>query len=246
MLELSEISAGYSGRTVLALVSLGVETGSTACIVGPSGCGKTTLLTVAAGLMAPEAGEARLDGARIAPGDKRVSLILQQYGLFPWFTARENVELGLRIRGVNREARRASAEQELARMGILECAERYPRELSGGQQQRVAIARSMALSPRLLLMDEPFSALDALTRESLQEMLLGTLRERKLSVLLVTHSIEEAVYLGARVWLLSGAPGRVVGRFENPGQGSTGYRAEPQFFQICNQIRICMEKNHVG
>jgi ABC-type nitrate/sulfonate/bicarbonate transport system ATPase subunit len=246
MLQLNEISAGYSGRTVVASVSLTVETGRTACIVGPSGCGKTTLLTVAAGLMTPEAGEARLDGEPIAPGDRRVGLILQQYGLFPWFTARENVELGLRIRGAESAARRASAERELARMGLLECAERYPRELSGGQQQRVAIARSMALSPQLLLMDEPFSALDALTRESLQEMLLDALRQRKLSVLLVTHSIEEAVYLGAEVWLLSGAPGRVAGRFENPGQGSVGYRADPRFFQLCTRIRACMEENHVG
>jgi NitT/TauT family transport system ATP-binding protein len=246
MLQLNEISAGYSGRTVVASVSLTVETGRTACIVGPSGCGKTTLLTVAAGLMTPEAGEVCLDGEPIAPGDRRVGLILQQYGLFPWFTARENVELGLRIRGAESAARRASAERELARMGLLECAERYPRELSGGQQQRVAIARSMALSPQLLLMDEPFSALDALTRESLQEMLLDALRQRKLSVLLVTHSIEEAVYLGAEVWLSSGAPGRVAGRFENPGQGSVGYRADPRFFQLCTRIRACMEENHVG
>ena len=173
MLEINDCTAGYDGTPVLRGVSLSVSPGKTGCIIGPSGCGKTTLLTLAAGLKRADAGCIRLDGTPITPGDARVGLILQQYGLFPWFTVSENVAIGLRIRHMAADARRGIISRELSRLGLAELAARYPGELSGGQQQRVAIARSMALAPRLLLMDEPFSALDALSRESLQEILLS-------------------------------------------------------------------------
>lgn len=240
MLEINECSAGYAGKSVLQSISLSVETGQTACIVGPSGCGKTTLLMVAAGLKKPVAGAVRLDGAEVAAGDRRVGLILQQYGLFPWFTAGENVALGLRIRGIDAHTRQGIVRRELDRVGLGECSGSFPSALSGGQQQRVAIARSMALAPKLLLMDEPFSALDAMTRESLQEILLSSLRERGLTVLLVTHSIEEAVYLGSTIWLMAGSPGRLVACFNNPGQAASGYREDPAFFRLCTKIRRSM------
>jgi len=245
MLELRECSAGYGGRRVLDSLSLAVPEGRTACIIGPSGCGKTTLLTVAAGLKRPEAGTVSLDGSEVVPGDERVGLILQQYGLFPWFTVADNVSLGLRIRKVSDGLRRELVARELARLGLEDCAARYPNELSGGQQQRVAIARSMALSPRLLLMDEPFSALDAMSRESLQEILLSTLRERSLIVVMVTHSIEEAVYLGATVRVLAGSPGRITACFENPAQGTPGYRLDPAFFQMCTRVRGSLDAHRV-
>ena len=173
-----------------------------------------------------------------------MGLILQQYGLFPWFTVRDNVALGLRLRGVGSAARHGAAERELERVGLAGAGGRYPGELSGGQQQRVAIARGMALEPELLLMDEPFSALDAMSRESLQELLLASLRQKPLTVLLVTHSIDEAVYLGGTIWLLAGDPGRIIASFDNPGQGSDHYRTEPSFFRLCREIRKTMEECH--
>ena len=237
MLEINSCSAGYNGKEVLREVSLSVAPGKTGCIIGPTGCGKTTLLMLAAGLKRPEAGFILLDGNPVAPGDSRVSLILQDYGLFPWFTVAENIALGLKVRRVEKDLRRAAVERQLSRLGLSECAHRYPRELSGGQQQRVAIARSMALTPRLLLMDEPFSALDAMSRESLQEILLQMLDDHDVTALLVTHSIEEAVYLGATIWVLAGSPARISASFDNPGQGRPGYRSDRSFFQLCSRIR---------
>jgi NitT/TauT family transport system ATP-binding protein len=241
MLELSECSAAYGPRAALSSVSLEVDDRRTACIVGPSGCGKTTLLLLAAGLKAPSAGTVLFDGKRITSGDRGVGLILQQYGLFPWFTVQGNVELGLRIRGASSGHRHCIAAREISNVGLEGCESLFPRELSGGQQQRVAIARAYALEPRLLLMDEPFSALDALSRESLQDLLLLSAAERKAAILLVTHSIEEAVYLGHVIWVLAGSPGRVAGRFENPRQGSREFRQEPEFFRLCGDIRALME-----
>ncbi|MGO9310933.1 MAG: ABC transporter ATP-binding protein [Spirochaetia bacterium] len=242
MLELRECSAAYGARAALSSVSIGVDDGRTACVVGPSGCGKTTLLLLASGLKRPSAGEVRFDGSPVSPGDRRVGLILQQYGLFPWFTVQNNVELGLRIRGVSASECRRAAAREIARVGLGGCESLFPRELSGGQQQRVAIARSYAVAPRLLLMDEPFSALDAMSRESLQDLLLLSAGESKASILLVTHSIEEAVYLGRVIWVLGGSPGRIAGCFENPRQGSREFRRQSEFFRLCGEVRTLMEQ----
>jgi ABC-type nitrate/sulfonate/bicarbonate transport system ATPase subunit len=153
--------------------------------------------------------------------------------------------VGLKVRRVQKEARRAAVARQLSRLGLEECARRYPGELSGGQQQRVAIARSMALTPRLLLMDEPFSALDAMSRESLQEILLEMLDDHDVAALLVTHSIEEAVYLGGTIWVLAGNPARIRASFDNPGQGTPGYRSAPSFFKLCSRIRQQLELRRV-
>jgi NitT/TauT family transport system ATP-binding protein len=246
MLQLSECSAAYGDRRALSSVTLAVDDGRTACIVGPSGCGKTTLLMIAAGLKTPCAGAALFDGRVVVPGDTTVGLILQQYGLFPWYTVQDNVELGLRIRGVPARERTSIAGREIARVGLDGCEQLFPRELSGGQQQRVAIARAYALEPRLLLMDEPFSALDALSRESLQDLLLLSAVDRGTSILMVTHSIEEAVYLGHVVWVLAGSPGKVVACFENPRQGSREFREEPDFFSLCGKVRALMRREEAG
>jgi NitT/TauT family transport system ATP-binding protein len=242
MLELNECSAAYGTRAALSSISLQVDDGRTACIVGPSGCGKTTLLLLAAGLKTPSAGKVIFNGKPISPGDRRVGLILQQYGLFPWFTVQDNVELGLRIRGIAPAARQRIAAREISRVGLEGNESRFPRELSGGQQQRVAIARSYALEPQLLLMDEPFSALDALSRESLQDLLLSSAVESRASILLVTHSIEEAVYLGHVIWVLTGSPGKVMGRIENPWQGASEFRRKEEFFRLCGEVRNLMEE----
>jgi NitT/TauT family transport system ATP-binding protein len=242
MLELTDCSAGYGAGDVLRDVSLAVEPGRVSCLVGPSGCGKTTLLMLAAGLKKPGSGTVRLDGRDVGAGERGVALILQHYGLFPWFTVRANVELGMRLRGVPAVERRRLAAKEIEATGLTGLEDRFPRQLSGGQQQRVAIARAYALAPGLLLMDEPFSALDALNREALQDLLLATARARRTAVLMVTHSIEEAAYLGSVIWVMAGAPGRIRGRVENPGQGTTGFRQDPELLRTCARVRAILEE----
>ena len=195
--------------------------GGTECVIGPSGCGKTTLLMVAAGLKAADSGSVQLDGAPVHSGDRRVGLIQQQYGLFPWFTSQENAGLALRIRGVGR-AEREKAVRASCSDGACRRERSYPSELSGGEQQRLAIARGLSVSPKLLLMDEPFSALDAISRESLQDLLSGLLRERGLAAVMVTHSIEEAAFLGSSISLLAGSPATIVERLREPRPGIPG------------------------
>ena len=215
-------------------------------MIGPSGCGKTTLLLLAAGLMAPGGGgQVLLDGSPVQGGDRRVSLVQQQYGLLPWFSAEENVGLGLRVRGVGRRQREAQAGTLLERAGLRSRAKSFPRELSGGEQQRVALLRALATGPSLLLLDEPFSALDAITRESLQGLLRDLLEERGIAALLVTHSIEEAVYLGSSISLLAGSPATFVARFENPGRGSRTFRGTPDFLDLEIRIRNAMKRYRI-
>lgn len=246
MLDLRDVSASYSGkRAVLRDVTVQVQPGCTECVIGPSGCGKTTLLMVAAGLKAADSGSVQLEGTPVHPGDKRVSLIQQQYGLFPWFTVRENAGLALRIRGVGRVERENAVRELLERVGLAARERSYPSDLSGGEQQRLAIARGLSGSPDLLLMDEPFSALDAISRESLQDLLSGLLRERDLAAVMVTHSIEEAAFLGSGISLLAGSPATIVERFENPGRGSRGFRSSSDFFCLEKSIRSAMLKHWI-
>jgi len=160
---------------------------------------------------------------------------MQDYGLLPWKTVRENTALGLTIRGLPKDR----ADQALAEVGLADLAKRWPHQLSGGQRQRVAIARSLALDPDLLLMDEPFSALDALTREEMQDMLLSIWRRHKTSMVLVTHSIAEAVYLCQQVLVLSARPGQVAGLFRNQAMGD---RRSPTYHALVNQVRDSLER----
>lgn len=204
-------------------------------MVGPSGCGKTTLLSMIAGLLTPTEGTLLVAGQPVAPRRPGTALIMQDYGLLPWKTVFQNVALGLQIRRQPLDA----AYQAMEEVGIAHLASRWPHQLSGGQRQRVAIARSLALSPDLLLMDEPFSALDALTREEMQEMLLHIWRHRHTSIVLVTHSITEAVYIGQQIVVLSPSPGRVVGRFRNPAVGD---RKSSTFHEMVNAVRDALEK----
>lgn len=245
MLRITGLAARYADREVFRDVSLSVEPGMTECIIGPTGCGKTTLLMTAAGLKEPSAGSVLLDGTPVEAGDRRLSVILQSYGLFPWFTVLENAALGLLIRGVPAAERKRAAADALAQVGLTGLESRYPSEISGGQAQRAAIARSLTLSPQVLLMDEPFSALDALTREALQDLLLALLRGRRMAVVLVTHSIEEAAYLGSAVTLMAGIPGRIITRFPNPSRGAEGYRGSRACFELCREVRASMVEHKV-
>ncbi len=200
-------------------VDLSVAAGEFVSIVGPSGCGKSTLLQIVAGLLAPSAGEVRLDGRPISEPPEGMVYLFQQYSrsLFPWLTVEENVAFGFRhARDSSRRAAASRCARYLGMVGLADFGARYPWQLSGGMQQRVAIARALAAQPRVLLMDEPFSSVDALTRLELQGLILDLWARGKLTVLLVTHDVEEAVYLSGRIALLSKRPGRLVEVFPNP------------------------------
>ncbi|MFE5286112.1 ABC transporter ATP-binding protein [Nocardia sp. NPDC056611] len=195
--------------TALSDISVDVRDGEFLVLVGPSGSGKSTLLDLLGGLDRPTAGQILLDGAPVTgPGLDR-GIVFQQYALLPWRTARANIEFGLEAKGIPRRARKGIAEHYLELVGLAGFGNRYPHELSGGMKQRVAIARSLAFDPEVLLMDEPFAALDAQTRESLQDELLRIWRATGKTVLFITHGIDEAVYLGQRVAVLTSRPGRI-------------------------------------
>lgn len=207
--------------------------------MGPSGCGKTTLLNLMAGLLLPTAGSLMVGGRPVAPRRPGTALILQDYGLLPWKSVRANAALGLQIRGLPLD----KADQGLEEVGLADLGHRWPNQLSGGQRQRVAIARSLALEPDLLLMDEPFSALDALTREEMQDLLRSIWRRRQTTLVLVTHSIAEAVYLGEQILVLSPRPGRVAGHIRNPYSGD---RRSSGFHQMTNAVRDALEQGVNG
>ncbi len=195
--------------TVLSGLDLGIRRGEFITLVGPSGSGKSVFLDIVGGLTSATGGKAEIDGQMIERPDPRLAYVFQQYALFPWRTALENVEYALEVRGVGRAERRATAREYLALFGLGGFEDRYPAQLSGGMQQRVAIARSLSVDPEVLLMDEPFAALDAQTRDILQSELLRIWERIGCTVIFVTHSIEEAVYLADRVVALTARPGRV-------------------------------------
>lgn len=201
--------ATHASHTVLKHFDLSVREGEFLSLLGPSGCGKSTFLNVLAGLVTPTSGEIRVDGEPVSAARRKLGFVFQGYALFPWRTVRKNVEAGLEIRGIKRAQRREEAERFLRLVGLLAFADHYPHQLSGGMRQRVAIARALAYGPEILLMDEPFGALDAQTRETLQQELLGIWEQSAKTVVFVTHSIDEAIFLSDRVAVLGRGPGRV-------------------------------------
>jgi NitT/TauT family transport system ATP-binding protein len=216
--------------TALDGVDLDVRDGEFLTLVGPSGCGKSTLLDLVAGLTPPTSGEILLDGAPITgPGLDR-GIVFQQYALFPWRTALDNVAFGLEAKSVPRKEREDRARHYLDLVGLNGFERRYPHELSGGMRQRVAIARSLAFDPDVLLMDEPFAALDAQTRESLQEELRGIWDKTGKTIVFITHGIDEAVYLGQRVAVMTSRPGRIKQVIDVEFDSRAGdLRADPRF-----------------
>lgn len=241
LLVLEEVSFTYEAARppVRALegLSFSVPAGSIVAVIGPSGCGKTTLLHILAGLKVPTSGRALVGGQEADRRREGTALIFQNYGLLPWKTVWENVALGLRIRRLARKEIRERVDDALELLGIDDERSRYPAQLSGGQRQRVAIARAIAIKPDLMLMDEPFSALDALTRERLQDAFLALWKKLRFTAVIVTHSIEEAAYLGHKVIVLSGKPGRIMAEVENPFFGLSELRLSEGFHRLSSELR---------
>ncbi|MFJ4840671.1 ABC transporter ATP-binding protein [Streptomyces sp. NPDC088746] len=216
MVEVKGLNKVYesAGHRVEAIgdITFSVARGEFACIVGPSGAGKTTLLKCLAGLLAPTAGEVLLDGAPVTGPPPGMAVVFQEYGrsLFPWKTVRQNIDLPLRQKGLPRAERDRLVGDSLAAVGLAASGDAYPWQLSGGMQQRVAIARAVAYEPQVLLMDEPFAAVDAQTRADLEDLVRSLWRSLGITTLFVTHDVDEAVYLGERVLVLSASPTHVL------------------------------------
>ncbi len=256
MICVNEVSFGYPHRPlVFQSFNLVISPGETWAVIGPSGSGKSTLLLLLAGLLQPQAGLVTVKGTRLDRPRPRTSLILQDYGLLPWATVRENVALGLRIRRFyGPDGRHAPAGTRLSplsmrmhvdhwleRLDIGSIAEEYPGHISGGQRQRTAIARALALEPDLLLMDEPFSALDAPTRENLQNLVVQLAAEASLTFVLVTHNIEEAAAIGTKILVLGVPPNSMADTISAPCAGNVGYRGSPAYQAICTCLRQRLE-----
>jgi NitT/TauT family transport system ATP-binding protein len=221
-----ESGGGYDDFVVLKDVDLDVYTGEFLTLVGPSGCGKSTMLDLIAGLIPNSGGEIRIDGRVITDPAMDRGFVMQAYALFPWLTVQANVEFGLTIKKIPKAERRAISSHYLELVGLTNFANRFPHELSGGMKQRVAIARALAFDPEVLLMDEPFAALDAQTRETLQDELLELWEKTGKTIVFVTHAIDEAVYLADRIAVMGTNPGRITEmvniKLSRPRQGSRG------------------------
>ncbi len=235
MLDIRGLTLSYGAEPVLENLDLAVAAGEFVSLIGPSGSGKSSVLRAVTGLQQPLAGEVSLD---VDP--EHVAFLFQDDALLPWRTARDNVALGLTIRGAKKRSARERAETWLERLGLVGLGDRYPRELSGGQRKRVALAQVLALQPRLLLMDEPFSSLDAIVRHRLTEDLLDWVERERLTVLLVTHDLEEAISLSDTVCLLSGGPrARVRETYPIPlprPRDILGARTHPSFAPLLRTI----------
>jgi NitT/TauT family transport system ATP-binding protein len=212
------VTFGANGSSVVAVndVSLNVQPGEFVSLIGPSGCGKSTLLNIVAGFMKPTSGEALLDGRAITkPGSDR-GVVFQQYSLFPWLSVRKNVEFGLKMAGVDLTRRESTSRALLDLAGLLAFENHYPDQLSGGMKQRIGIVRALATSPQVLLMDEPFGALDTQTRVVMQEILTNIWQQFRISVLFVTHDIEESIFLSDRIYVMTARPGRIKAEIKVP------------------------------
>ncbi|PZG55485.1 ABC transporter [Spongiactinospora gelatinilytica] len=241
MLEIAGLTHTYRGargaHTAVQSIDLSVAAGELVCIVGPSGCGKSTLLRSIAGLIRPTAGRVLIQGVQVDRTPDNLAVVFQDYSrsLFPWMTVAENVSLPLRRRSVKRAARRRVALAALEQVGLAGVGGKYPWELSGGMQQRTAIARAIAYRPALMLMDEPFGSVDAQTREDLEDLVLAVRRAHGMTILLITHDIDESVYVGDRVVVLSKSPGTVVADLpvELPGpREQIATREHPEFVRL--------------
>ena len=240
-LDMQHVTQRYVGSRgeTLALedFTMSVQPGEAVAILGPSGCGKSTSLLAAAGLRSVTAGDVLIDGKPIDKPRLETALILQDFGLLPWKTVEQNAGLALQVRRMPKAERKKRVERALEQVGLTEFSHAYPNELSGGMRQRLAMARALTCDIDLLLMDEPLSALDALLREEMQNMLKACWAEQHYAQVLVTHSIEEAVFLGQRVYVMSSRPGHVVYVLDNAEMVRDDWRNDPLFFERCRLLR---------
>jgi len=236
-------------RCIIDGLSFAVAPGEFACVVGPSGCGKTTLLRLVSGLLSPNGGEVRRFGALVEGPSREVAIVFQDYGraLLPWRTAAGNIGLALEAIGLSRRERAARVGALLDKVGLAGHGDKYPGQLSGGMQQRVQIARCLAQEPRILLMDEPFGALDALTRQALQDEIARLVKESGATTLFVTHDLDEAIYLGDRVFALQANPGRLADVIEvglpRP-RDQLVTREQPEFLRLRHVLFDHVQKAH--
>ncbi len=257
MVEFTDLTFAYGkGAPVFRDFTWTVATGEAWAIIGTSGCGKSTLLYLAAGLRQPSAGTVRVDGQPVPRPRASTGLVLQDYGLLPWATVWDNVALVMRMGRFYRDKEGRGEEPRpypradltprqvdawLERLGIADLRDKYPGQISGGQRQRTAIARSLLQQPRLLLMDEPFSSLDAVAREDLQRLTLELRQETGVTTVVVTHTIEEAAFLGQRILVLKQPPNTRATIIENPAADSPGYRGQPAYWQKCAELRSALD-----
>ncbi|MBQ9004343.1 MAG: ABC transporter ATP-binding protein, partial [Eggerthellaceae bacterium] len=236
-ISFNNVSLSYGDLRTLRDLTFDIAHGESVALIGPSGCGKSTTLHLVAGLLQPARGSVLVDGEPVASPRRATAFIQQDLGLFPWKTVIQNAALGLTVRKVPKAEARTRAANALAKVGLTGFERAYPKELSGGMRQRLALARALAMDADLLLMDEPLSAIDALLRESLQDTLLELWRERGHTQMLVTHSIEEAVYLGQRIFVFSARPATLVAIIDNAALGT---RTSSEFLATCQQVRAAL------
>jgi ABC-type nitrate/sulfonate/bicarbonate transport system ATPase subunit len=247
MIEIRSLSYSYTNSGLIFQdFNWQVERGETWAVLGPSGCGKTTLLYLLAGLKFPTNGQILINDEKITRPRPHTGLILQDYGLLPWATIRQNAALGFRVRDFygpdgthspSGHQPEADPDPWLERLGLTPICDKYPGQISGGQRQRTAIARTLALKPDLLLMDEPFASLDAPTRENLQSLTFELCNQEKLTLVLVTHAIEEAAILGGKILLLGNPPNTIPEIIENPGVSNPEFRKKQGFSELCQHLR---------
>jgi len=239
------VSVAFGAVRALEDVSLTVRAGQFVTLIGPSGCGKTSLLRIIGGLIAPDAGQVLIGGHPVrGPGPDR-SMVFQDHALMPWTTVLRNVAFGLELRGVPRPEREATARRTIAKVKLTGFEHHYPHQLSGGMQQRAGLARALAVNPRILLMDEPFASVDEQTRRVFQDDLLAVWGEERKTVVFVTHSMEEAIYLSDRVFVISPRPGRLAETLEVPlprPRAERAVRGHPAFAQLVEQLWETLRK----
>jgi len=247
MLAIHDLNVSYNQMLTLKTLNLQIASGEICAVIGPSGCGKSTLLKAVAGLIPNYDGEILLKGQKISQKDHTIGLIPQNYGLLPWKTVYQNITLGLEIKGIKVSEPKIPARIDdlLNELKLMPFKKNYPGALSGGQKQRVAIARAFVLQPDLLLMDEPFSALDALTREKTHELFLNIWQKEKLTTLFITHDVEEAIILGTKIVFMSPAPGTIIKIFNNPVANLKEKRNTKEFLQLASNLRKLMKEEWV-
>jgi len=244
-IAVESVSKAFGTVTALADVTVRVAAGEFVTLIGPSGCGKTTLLKIIAGLVLPDGGRVLVDGRPVTGPRRECSLVFQDFALLPWATVQRNVEFGLLLRGARAGERAAIARRYVTKVGLAGFEDAYPAQLSGGMQQRVGLARALAVDPRVLLMDEPFASIDEQTRRLFQDDLLALWSEERKTVVFVTHSMEEAIYLSDRVVVLSPRPGRVHRVLDVPlprPREATDVRATVEFTRLVDNLWKILRK----